>query len=98
MSHRNVPGCDIQDHLGNEKWVKPGCTVAFGEIDDFFLESDQAADAAGKNNADPVRIHSLFVNTCILYRLIAGRQGNLSIAIDLPGLLFFQVLQSIEPF
>src|SRR5260221_2264418 len=98
VSHGNMTGRNVQDHFRNEKRVKAGSAVTLGEIYHLFLESDQSPDAAGKNDANAIGVHFFFIDACILYCLVAGRQRDLCITVYFTGLFFFQVLQGVKAF
>src|SRR5450432_698541 len=86
---------NVEDHLGYEEGIITGCSVALGEMNHFFLESDQSPDSTGKYNAYAVTVHIIFGNGCIRYRLIANRQGGLRKAIQFPGFFFIQKTEGI---
>src|SRR5580692_4844980 len=96
MSHGDMACSNVEDHFGNKERVEAGSSIAFGKIDDFLLEGDEAPDTAGKYDADPVRVHGSLVDTSVQDRLITGCQRNLRITVHFACFLFFKVLQGIE--
>ena len=98
MTDGNMPRSNVKDHFRNEEWIITRRSVTFCKLHYFFLESDQSADTAGKYDADTVGVHFFFIYTCIPYGLVAGRQRDLRITINLTGLLFIQVLQGVKAF
>ena len=62
---------DVEDHFRNEKRTEPWGAVAFCESDNFFLEGDQSANAAGENYAYTIYIQICLRDTGIFNRLIA---------------------------
>src|SRR6185437_14085604 len=92
VPHRDMPGRDIQDHFGDKEGVETGSPITLGKTDHLVLEADQAAYAAGKNHAHPVRVCLLLVDCGIPNSLVAGGYCDLGITVHLTGLFLVQVL------
>src|SRR5688572_16864594 len=98
MAHRNLASSNIKDHLGNKERIKPGSSIAFCKIHNFFLESYKATDATGKYYSYPVSIYILLVNSCILYSLVACHQGGLGKPVNFSCFFFFQEISRLKSF
>ena len=70
----------------------------WAKLHHFFLESDQSANTAGKNNTYPVAVYIIFCNSGIRHRLVADAQGDLGKPIELPGFFFIQETERIIIF
>ena len=89
MPHGDLPGGDVQYHLGMKKGLKQGVSVA-GRVGHFFLEGDQAADTAGEDHTNPVGIHIVFADAGVFFNFIAGDKGELG-PVDLAGFLAIEI-------
>src|SRR5262245_52418662 len=98
MAHRNMTCRNVEDHLGNEEGIETRGSISLGKIHNLFLESNKAADTTTENNANPVYVYIVFVNTCISYGLIAGYQCGLCKTVEFAGFLFIEVVRGFKSF
>ncbi len=93
-----MPGSNIQDHFRDKERIETGSAVAFCEIDDLILETDEPADTAGKNYADTVGVDPFLVDPGVPDGFVAGSHGDLGITVNLTGFFLIEVIEWIETF
>src|SRR5690349_2718908 len=98
MSHRYLPGSNIEDHFRDKERIETWPAISRCKIHDFLLESAQAAYAAGENNSYPVMINIILRNAGITNRLVAGCQCGLSEPVNLTRLLLFEEICRFKTF
>ncbi len=91
---------DVGNHLGDEEGVVFGAVGGIdGIIAGLFLESVEAADACGNDDADAVFVDcsfGCFVKTGILYGLTGSHKGILSVQVELAHFLAVEMLFGVE--
>src|SRR5580693_4234665 len=93
-----MSGSNVEDHLWNEKGIITWNSIAFCKIPDFFLESIDSTDTAGKYNTHAVAVNIILRNACIRNCLITGNKCRLRETVKLAGFFFIQKAERIEIF
>src|SRR5204863_1570923 len=98
MAHGYLPRRDIKNHLWNKKKIEARGAISLCEIDDFILESSEAANSACKNYPNAIRVGVILRDVCIRDCLVTGDQCNLSKPVYLPSFFAIQEICGFESF
>src|SRR5881227_2462397 len=98
MTHGDVTGCYIQDHLWNEERVKARGAISLRKIHHFFLEGHYSTYPAGENNTGPVNIYVFLTNAGICNSLIAGYYCSLCKTVKFTRFLPVKIIGRLKTF
>ena len=98
--HRDVSGCDVGDHLGDEEGVVfRACRGVHCIISGFLLKSVEAADASCHNYSNAVAVEVLLLFDAGIFHSLAGcHDGILCVEVKLTQFLTVEVVGCIEAF
>ncbi len=98
MLDRDVAGCDVGNHLGDEEGIVFGSLLRAMkcEISGFLLECVKSADTCRENNADTILVDSFAFKTCIFYCLVGSLKRIHGVKVKLTGFLAVEMRGRIK--
>ena len=96
VTHGDLSGGNIQDHLRDEERIETGCAVSFGKFSDLVLESNESANTTSEYHTNAIGIDVLFIESGIQHGLVADNEGQLREAIEFAGFFFIEELSGLK--